>query len=80
MTSLYRAPPDPEVQGGEEPERSEVRFPEQTRKHLLVLRLTSFDPEGDIAVRKLVRQRQERPKVPLRSVGEVCHRMRRPRT
>jgi hypothetical protein len=79
MTSLYRAPPDPEVQGGEEPERSEVRFREQTRKHLLVLRLTSFDPEGDIAVRKLVRQRLERPKS-LRSVGEVCHRMRRPRT
>jgi hypothetical protein len=45
MTSLYPAPPGPEVQGGEESERSEVRFREQTGKHLLVLRLTGFDPE-----------------------------------
>jgi hypothetical protein len=38
MTSLYPAPPGPEVpgpevQGGEESERSEVRFREQTGKH-----------------------------------------------
>jgi hypothetical protein len=45
ITSLYRAPPDPEFQGGEKPNRLEVRFRVQTGKHLLDLRLTGFDPE-----------------------------------
>jgi hypothetical protein len=44
MTSLYLTHLAPKFKVGEEPERSEVRFRGQTGKHLLVLRLTGFDP------------------------------------
>jgi hypothetical protein len=60
-------------------ERLGVKFPGPTRQQR---RSPNSGAKTDMPARRIRAPLPdfERPKVPLSSVGEVCHRMRRPRT